>query len=91
MPMKTFKVREQHKFGLSEKTKNMTKERVRARLEIKSKSQAEKLVQHQKYKRLRNRVNSLIKEDTIKDNDSWIEKAKDENEMCLLTYLLKKR
>ena len=37
MPLKTFKVREQHKFGLSLKTKAMMKERDQVRKEIKNK------------------------------------------------------
>ena len=43
---------------------------------------------HQKYKRLRNRVNSLIKKDVIQHNDSRMEKAKDENEVWKIVSLL---
>lgn len=80
-PLKTFKVRENHKFGISENTKKVIKERDFARQQIKDKSPTERVIQHQKYKSLRNRVNSLIKSDTIKYNNDRIEKAEDENEI----------
>ena len=60
-PMKTFKVRELHKFGISESTKQLIKDRDIARKSIKTKTGMEKVVQHTKYKKLRNRVNSELK------------------------------
>ena len=59
----------------------MIKERDRTRQLIKDKSPTERAVLHQKYKRLRNRVNSMVKSDTIKYNDERVEKACDENEI----------
>ena len=38
-------------------------------------------VQHEKFKRLRNRVNSMIKADVIKYNEERITKADDINEV----------
>ena len=38
-------------------------------------------IQHLKFKKLRNRVNSLIKKDVIQFNDNRIENAKDEKEI----------
>ena len=61
MPLKTFKVRD----------------RDVARKNIKSKSHSERIIQHQKYKRLWNRVNSLIKKDVIQYNDNRVNEAKD--------------
>ena len=80
-PIKTFKVRENHKFGISERTKALIKERDMTRHQIKDKSPTEKAVLHQKYKRLRNKVNSMVKNDTIKYNDERVDKAANENEM----------
>ena len=80
-PIKTFKVRENHKFGISEKTKALIKERDIARQHIKDKSPTERAVQHQKYKLLRNKVNSMVKNDTIQYNNERVEKAGDENEI----------
>ena len=49
-PLKTFKVREAHKFGLTETTKKLMKERDKARSEIKvCLTLSEKAVQHTKY------------------------------------------
>ena len=42
---------------------------------------SEKIILHEKYKRLQNRINSMIKNDTIKYNNERVEKAGDENEM----------
>ena len=65
-PIKTFKVRENHKFGLSDTTKSLMKERDKARNEIKyCLSPKEKAIQHTTYKKLRNRVNTRVKNDTI--------------------------
>ena len=80
-PIRTFKVREQHKFGLSETTKQSMKERDKLRQSGKNLTPSEKTIQHEKYKRLRNRVNSLIKADVIKYNEERITKAEDSNEV----------
>ena len=81
VPLKTFKVREQHKFGLSEKTKQSMKERDSLRQSKSNLSPSEKAVQHEKYKKMRNRVNSMIKADVIRYNEERITKAEDVNEV----------
>ena len=57
------------------------KERDSLRLSGKILSPVEKAVQHEKFKRLRNRVNSMIKADVIKYNEERITKADDINEV----------
>ena len=57
------------------------KERDSLRLSGKNLSPVEKAVQHEKFKRLRNRVNSMIKADVIKYNEERITKADDINEV----------
>ena len=64
-PRKTFKARYNHKFGISEATKVLIKDRDNARRSIKSKSTAEKVVQQAVYKKLRNRVISELRKDKI--------------------------
>jgi hypothetical protein len=44
-------------------------------------SHQEKAVQQNKYKKLRNRVNSQLKKDNLNFNSDRIKKAKDENEV----------
>ena len=80
-PIKTFKVRENHKFGISENTKKLIKERDHVRANLSKLEPREKAIQHIKYKKLRNRINSLVKSDTIKYNNTRVEQAKDENEL----------
>ena len=80
-PLKTFKVRENHKFGISDSTKKLIKERNAISLNLSKLSPSECIIQHGKYKKLRNRINSLVKNDTIKYNNERVEAAKDENEM----------
>ena len=89
-PIKTFKVRENHKFGISEATKNLIKERDSTRAKIKSVSPSEKIFLHEKYKRLRNRINSMLKNDTIKYNNERVKKAGDENEIGVDLLVLSK-
>ena len=55
-PRRTFKVRNNYKFGISDATKALIKERDNARIDIKTKSPSEKIVQQAVYKKLRNRV-----------------------------------
>ena len=59
-PRTSFKVRNCHKFGISDITKALIKDRDCARNNIKLKSPAEKLIQQAVYKKLRNRVISEI-------------------------------
>jgi hypothetical protein len=79
--MKTFKVRELHKFGISESTKQLINDRDLARKSIKTKTGVEKAVQHTKYKKLRNRVNSELKKDNIMHNSKRVREANDEKEI----------
>ena len=53
-PLKSFKIRQHHKFGISDTTKALIQERDNARKEISKKSTQEKAVQHEKYKKLNN-------------------------------------
>jgi hypothetical protein len=80
-PLKTFKVRELHKFRISENTKQSIKDRDIARKSIKTKTGVEKAVQHTKYKKLRNRVNSELKKDNLRFNSERVREANDENEI----------
>ena len=51
-PLKTFKIRDQHKFGLSTVTKNLIRDKDQARKKIASeKSPEEKKIQHTIYKK----------------------------------------
>ena len=74
-------MRENHKFGISENTKKLIKERDHVRANLSKLEPREKAIQHIKYKKLRNRINSLVKSDTIKYNNTRVEQAKDENEL----------
>ena len=80
-PLKTIKIRQHHKFGISESTKALIKERDLSRKMIHKVSHQEKAVQQNKYKKLRNRVNSQLKKDNLNFNSDRIKKAKDENEV----------
>ena len=57
------------------------KERDTLKLNCKNLTPSEKRVQHEQYKRTRNRVNSMIKADVIKYNEDRITKAADINEV----------
>ena len=59
-PRRTFKVRHNHKFGISESTKALINERDKARNDIKSKSPTEKAVKQIVYKKLIKRNKSLL-------------------------------
>ena len=80
-PRRTFKVRNQYKHGITEKTKQLIRERDNARKQITGKSQSEKIVQQMVYKKLRNRVISELRNDNINFNNERVKSAKDENEM----------
>jgi hypothetical protein len=74
-------VRNQYKHGITEKTKQLIRERDNARKQITGKSQSEKIVQQMVYKKLRNRVISELRNDNINFNNERVKSAKDENEM----------
>ena len=81
-PIKTFKVRSFHKFGLSDRTKELMKARDQTRLNISSgNSTSQKLTMLKKYKVLRNQVNSALRKDSVDFNNNRITSAKDENEV----------
>ena len=78
-------IRSNFKFGLTDETKDLMKQRETARKNIKSSTGYEKQVWNEKYKKLRNKVNYSIKRDTIDHNNNRIDKAKDENEVWKVT------
>jgi hypothetical protein len=80
-PIKEFTVRQKNKFGLSEETKQMMKTRDGMRKSINQASAEEKKILHLKYKKTRNRVTNLIRQDNLKYSEERIENAKDENEI----------
>ena len=65
-PIKTIKIRNQNRHGISSNTKNLIKERDNTRSKIRTASPKEKSIIHSKYKRLRNKVNSELRKDTIR-------------------------
>ena len=79
-PCKWITIRSCYKDGISEDTKQLIKQRNKARQEVKL-SGNERHIAHQKYKTLRNRVTSAIRYDTIKHNDKRVEEAENENEV----------
>ena len=44
-------------------------------------SNSQKVIQHERYKRLRKKVNSELKKDSLRHNNERIEKTEDENEV----------
>ena len=80
-PVKTFKIRNQNKHGISNHTKTLISERNLTRKKMKDATHSEKVILHEKFKRLRNKVNSELKKDTIRNNNERIDKANDENEV----------
>ena len=80
-PFKTFSIRSHHKFGLSEISKELIIQRDRCRSKIKGAGPTEKQILFEKYKKLRNKVNSQIRKDNIYYNNERIKKADNENEI----------
>ena len=60
-PIKTFTMKSNYKFGLSENTKKLMKDRDNTRSKISAASSTEKPIFLQKYKVLRNKVTSQIR------------------------------
>ena len=79
-PVKTVIIKPGYKFGLTQQTKALIKERDDTRKAI-GKSPNEKKILHEKYKKLRNKVTNEIRKDTIRNNCERIEKADNEKEM----------
>ena len=80
-PVKTFQIRSNYKFGLSEATKDTMKKRDQARSQIRTAKKQEKEVLLKQYKALRNKVTSQIRKESIDFNNNRIAKAKNENEL----------
>ena len=80
-PVKSFTIRSNHKFGLSDSTKDLMKKRDHTRNSIKNASGQNKTVLMQQYKSLRNKVTSQIRKETIDYNNNRIEEANNEKEL----------
>ena len=80
-PIRSFKVRSHHKFGLSEQTKDLMRKRDYTRAGISKASPSERPTLLKKYKFLRNQVIGSIRKDSLMFNDDRIAKANDEKEM----------
>ena len=80
-PMKSFSIRTNHVFGLSEGTKEMMKKRDAARKKIGEVAKIHKTIWLTKYKKIRNQVNRLVRKDQLDFNNNRIDKAGDENEV----------
>ena len=81
-PMKSFTVRTQHKFGLSDRTKKLMADRDRTRLSIANgNSESQKKILLKKYKVIRNQANSSLRKDSVDFNNNRVVNAKDENEV----------
>ena len=78
-PVKTFKIRSNHRFGLSDETKELMRKRDQTRKSISRASTQEKGVLLRQYKALRNRVTNKIRKDNIDYNNNRIEEANNEN------------
>jgi len=79
-PYKRFKLRKNFRPGLSEKAKQMICERNRIRKEIATAKSSERSALKTKYKQIRNRTITQIRNDTIKRNGERIAGAKNEGE-----------
>jgi hypothetical protein len=79
-PWKNIKIQKNYKFGISNKTKQLIKERDKVRKLIHL-SPNEKKILHERYKKLRNRVTNQIRKDTRQFNEERIDKAGDEKEI----------
>ena len=80
-PMKSFTIRSNHRFGLSDSTKELMKKRDHTRNSIKGAAGNEKRVLLQQYKTLRNKVTYQIRKENIDHNNNRIEEAKNESEL----------
>ena len=81
VPVRTFKIRSNHKFGLSDETKEQMRKRDQTRESINKSSPKEKVVLLQQYKKLRNKVTSMIRKEIIDYNNNRIEQANNEKEL----------
>ena len=84
-PVKSFKIRSNHRFGLSESTRELMRKRDRTRNEIRRAANKEKATLIQQYKTLRNRVTSQIRRENIEFNNKRILEANSEKELWKVT------
>jgi hypothetical protein len=82
-PWKNIKIQKIYKFGISNKTKQLIKERDKIQKLI-DLSPNEKKIMHERYKKLRNRVTNQIRKDTRQFIEERIDKAGDEMEIWKL-------
>ena len=80
-PVKTFKIRSNHKFGLTEGTKDLMKKRDSTRAKIRDAEGGEKTVLQNQYKILRNRVTAQIRKENVEQNNTRIKEASSEGEL----------
>ena len=80
-PVKSFTIRSNHRFGLSDSTKELMKKRDQTRSKIKDVSGNEKGVLLAQYKQLRNKVTSKIRKENIDYNNNRVEEANNEGEL----------
>jgi hypothetical protein len=73
-PWKNIKIQKNYKFGISKKTKELIKERDNVRKLIHL-SPNEKKINHERYKKLRNRVTNQIRKDSRQFKEERIDKA----------------
>ena len=72
-PLKSFKIRSNYRFGLSENTKELMKKRDKTRNAIKNAAKMEKRVLLKQYKSLRNKVTSKIRKENKYTFHSFIQ------------------
>ena len=75
-PFKTFQVKYNYRFGISQQTKDLMKQRDCTRETIKKSKGNDKLILLTKYKKLRNSVNQRLRRENIIHNEQRVEKAK---------------
>ena len=80
-PVKKFTVRSNHRFGLSDSTKDLMKKRDKTRNEIGKASAQERTVLMKQYKSLRNRVTSQLRKEQVEYNSKRIEEANSDREL----------
>ena len=80
-PVRTFKIRSNHRFGLSDETKELMRKRDQTRRSISGAAAKEKNVLLKQYKSLRNRVTSKIRKENVDYNNNRIEEAANEKEL----------
>ena len=80
-PIKTFTVKSNYRFGLSENIKKLMKQRDVTRSNISKANNQQKTVLMKKYKILRNKTTASIRKDSLNHNQDRIDNAKNEKEI----------